>query len=204
MSIAAHPVESSLLTRLATGTAGAVGKEFLRCLVTELAGALDADMAFVAERCGDGEACTLASFGKPGVELREGQVFTLAGTPCEDAYTHDLLLVSRGARLRYPEDAFLRRYALDGYLAVALRDGRTTTLYVTVLLDGGTRRTAVAVHRLAELSPPDDGMRALRDELAPLLTETLQRLGDTAGDPTAVEALPPLADRLSDVLDRYA
>ncbi len=91
------------------------------------------------------------------------------------------------------------------YLAgVALRDGRTTTLYVTVLLDGGTRRTAVAVHQLAELSPPDDGMRALRDELAPLLTETLQRLGDTAGDPTAVEALPPLADRLSDVLDRYA
>jgi len=122
--MAAHPAESSLLTRLAAGTAGAVGKEFLRRLVTELAGALDADVAFVAERCGDGDARTLASAGRPGIELQEGRVFALAGTPCDDAYTHDLLLVSRGARLRYPADPFLRRHALDGYLAVALRDGR--------------------------------------------------------------------------------
>ncbi|MDA0183592.1 GAF domain-containing sensor histidine kinase [Solirubrobacter phytolaccae] len=126
--MAAHPVESSLLSRLAAGTAGAVGKEFLRCLVTELAGALNADVAFVAETCGDGEACTLASACRPGIELREGQVFTLAGTPCEDAYTHPLLLVSRGARLRYPEDPFLRRHALDGYLAVALRDARGSAI----------------------------------------------------------------------------
>lgn len=122
--MAAHPVETTLLSRLAAGTSGVVGKEFLRCLVRELAGALDADMAFVAELCGDDDACTIASAGKPGIELREGYVFKLAGTPCADAYKHDLLLVSRGARLRYPRDHFLRRHGLDGYLAVALRDAR--------------------------------------------------------------------------------
>ncbi|MBE2318081.1 hypothetical protein DVA67_019020 [Solirubrobacter sp. CPCC 204708] len=116
--------ESSLLTRLAAGTAGVVGKAFLRRLVTELAGALDAELAFVAELCGDGDACTLASAGKPGIELREGCVFKLAGTPCEHAYRHDIFLVPRGARLRYPEDRFLRTYQLDGYLAIALRDAR--------------------------------------------------------------------------------
>jgi signal transduction histidine kinase len=123
--MAAHPVETTLLSRLAAGTAGVVGKEFLRRLVGELAGALDADMAFVAELCGDGgDAVTIASAGKPGVDLKEGQVFKLAGTPCDDAYKHDLLLVPRGARMRYPADQFLRRHALDGYLAVALRDSR--------------------------------------------------------------------------------
>jgi hypothetical protein len=91
------------------------------------------------------------------------------------------------------------------YLAgVALREGRVTTLYVTVLLDGGTRRTAKLIAKLAELPPPDDDMRALRDELAPLLTETVQRLGDTAAEPTEVDELPQLTDRLSEFLDRYA
>jgi hypothetical protein len=91
------------------------------------------------------------------------------------------------------------------YLAgVALREGRVTTLYVSVLLDGGTRRTAKLIAELAELPPPDDDMRALRDELAPLLTETVQRLGDTAAEPTEVDELPQLTDRLSEFLDRYA
>ena len=86
-------VETSLLTRLAAGTAGVVGTEFLRRLVAELAAALDAELAFVAELCGEGDAVTLASAGKPGVELREGQAFALAGTPCEDAYSRDIFLV---------------------------------------------------------------------------------------------------------------
>ena len=124
--MAAFPnaVETSLLTRLAAGTAGVVGTEFLRRLVAELAAALDAELAFVAELCGAGDAVTLASAGKPGVELPEGQVFALAGTPCEHAYRHDIFLVPRGARLRYPRDQFLRAHGLDGYLAIALRDAR--------------------------------------------------------------------------------
>ena len=91
------------------------------------------------------------------------------------------------------------------YLAgTALREGRVTTLYVTVLLDDGTKRTAKLMAEFAELPPPDEDMRTLRDELAPLLTESVRRLGDTAAEPTDVEALPPLTDRLSTFLDRHA
>jgi signal transduction histidine kinase len=122
------PRERDLLGRLAAGTAGVVGAAFLRRLVAELAGALDAEVAFVAERSEqrDGWARTIASAGEPGIELPEGSEFELAGTPCEHAYQHELLLVRRGARLRYPADTFLRRHRLDGYLAIALRaaDGR--------------------------------------------------------------------------------
>src|SRR3954470_14928729 len=141
------PTERDLLSRLAAGTAGALGKEFLRRLVAELAAALQAELAFVAELCDDrrtrtgarppgGErvgasagraplaARTIASAGQPGVELAEGYEFALAGTPCEDAYATELLLVPRGARLRYPADSFLRDHQLDGYLAIMLRDSK--------------------------------------------------------------------------------
>jgi signal transduction histidine kinase len=116
------PSERDLLTRLVAGTAGALGKEFLRRLVTELAAALGVEVAFVAELCEDGRACTVATACRPGIELGEGMQFMLTGTPCEDVYKSDLLLVPRGARLRYPEDDFLRAYALDGYMAIALHD----------------------------------------------------------------------------------
>jgi signal transduction histidine kinase/uncharacterized protein YhfF len=122
------PLERDLLSRLAAGTAGVVGAAFLRRLVAEVGGALDAEVAFVAELCEHrpGWARTVASACRPEIEFREGSEFELAGTPCEHAYEHEVLLVRRGARLRYPEDSFLREHQLDGYLAIALRaaDGR--------------------------------------------------------------------------------
>ncbi|MFF5229004.1 hypothetical protein [Dactylosporangium sp. NPDC000521] len=91
------------------------------------------------------------------------------------------------------------------YLAgTALREGRVTTLYVTVLLDGGTKRTATLISKFDQLPPPDDDMRALRDELDPMLTESMRRLGDTATEPTEVGALPALTERLTAFLDRHA
>src|SRR3954452_23841301 len=106
------PRERDLLSRLAAGTAGVVGAAFLRRLVAELAGALDAELAFVAELSEqrEGWARTIASAGRPGIELREGYEFELTGTPCEHAYEHELLLVRRGPRLRYPADTFLREH----------------------------------------------------------------------------------------------
>ena len=117
------PREHDLLGRLASGTAGVVGTAFLRRLVTELAGALDAELAFVAElnEHAEGWTRTVATAGR--VELGEGVEIELAGTPCEHAYEHELLLVRRGARLRYPASMFLREHQLDGYLAIVLRGG---------------------------------------------------------------------------------
>jgi len=120
--------ERDLLSRLAAGTAGVVGGAFLRRLVTEVAGALDAEVAFVAELLEQrpGWAVTIASAYPEGMELREGHEFALRGTPCEFAYVQEMLLVRSGARERYPDDEFLCRHALDGYLAIPLKgaDGR--------------------------------------------------------------------------------
>ena len=114
--------ERDLLSRLAAGTAGVVGAAFLRRLVQELAGALDAEIAFIAELIEDrpGYARTIASAYAPGMELREGFEFALDGTPCEDAYSCELLLVRSGACERYPKDEFLAGHELDGYLAIPL------------------------------------------------------------------------------------
>src|SRR3954447_7457339 len=116
--------ELDLLTRLAAGTAGVVGREFLQRLVAELAGALGAEGAFVAELLPGHRARTIARAGA----APEGHEFGLAGTPCEDAYGTDLLLVPEGARTRYPDDAFLAAHALDGYLAVPLHDARGASI----------------------------------------------------------------------------
>ena len=90
------------------------------------------------------------------------------------------------------------------YLAgTALRDGRATAPYATAVRDAATGRTTTSTAARAGLPPPDEDMRALRDELTPLLTEAERRLGDTTAHPTDMAALPPLADRLSDFLDRY-
>ncbi len=125
--------ELDLLTRLAAGTAGVVGQEFLRRLVAELAGALGAEVAFVAELLPGHRARTVASAGP----LPSDYVFELAGTPCEDAYRTSLLLVSSGARERYPQDAFLEAQELDGYLAVALHDARGEAIgHIGVIASG--------------------------------------------------------------------
>ena len=120
--------DRDLLTRLAAGTAGVVGAAFLRRLVAEVAGALGAELAFVAELLEQrpGHAVTIASSYPRGMELREGHEFALEGTPCADAYVQDLLLVSNGASERYPADEFLSPHGIEGYLAIPLRgaDGR--------------------------------------------------------------------------------
>src|SRR3954462_7215448 len=128
MAAAYVPITRDLLGRLAAGTAGGVGGAFLRRLVAELGAALDAEVAFVAELVEErpGHARTIASATAPGIELGEGYEFELAGTPCEHAYTCELLRVPFGAKDRYPTDGFLRRHDLEGYIALALRgaDGR--------------------------------------------------------------------------------
>src|SRR4051794_2196774 len=92
------PDTRDLLSRLASGTAGVVGSAFLRRLVLELGAALGAEVAFVAELVEErpGYARTLASATAPGMDLAEGKEFELEGTPCEHAYTCELL--------RVPED----------------------------------------------------------------------------------------------------
>ena len=104
-----------------------VGDAFFRSLVRHLAEAFDAEVAFVAEVVdADGERARILASWRHGVELPEGLEFELAGTPCELVEGADAVLLEDDATERFPEDEFVARYGLRGYLAVALRgsDGR--------------------------------------------------------------------------------
>src|SRR3954454_23627959 len=110
MAAANVPTIRDLLGRLAARTAGVVGGAFLRRLVAELGAALDAEVAFVAELIEEqpGYARTIATATAPRIDMPEGYEFELKDTPCEHAYTCELLRVPTGAMQRYPKDGFLR------------------------------------------------------------------------------------------------
>ena len=104
-----------------------MGDAFFRSLVRHLAEAFDAEVAFVAEVVdAEGERARILASWRHGVELPEGLEFGLAGTPCELVEGADTVLLDEDATQRFPDDAFVARYGLRGYLAVALRgsDGR--------------------------------------------------------------------------------
>jgi hypothetical protein len=83
----------------------------------------------------------------------------------------------------------------------AVRSGRATELYATVLLEDSSKSLSSAVRDFAALPPPDAAATALRDRLLPLLSEAVARLGDTAADPEHTDGLRPLADRLAAFTD---
>lgn len=107
--------------------------------------------------------------------------------------------------------------AHDGLIVTALTataqlDGRALAPYVSTMLDDAGESVGEAAARFAALSPTDEQTVAIRDELKPLLDQTVTRLGDVrraeANDDmralrTAVAPLRPLAERLTEFLDRH-
>jgi hypothetical protein len=85
----------------------------------------------------------------------------------------------------------------------AVRDGNAPGPYAAVLLDGSAKSLGSAVSTFAELSPPDKASVAMRDELLPMLTEAVRRLGDAAADPTHTDGVALLADKLGGFVERH-
>jgi len=112
-----------LLRAIAAGTATVTGEAFFRSLTRHLAEALDAEVAFVAELLGVSPARSrvLAVTERGGVELREGEEFDCAGTPCSLIIGEDIVTVPEGVCARFPNDAVTVRHGLDSYMAVAMR-----------------------------------------------------------------------------------
>jgi signal transduction histidine kinase/uncharacterized protein YhfF len=112
-----------LLRAIAAGTATVTGEAFFRSLTRHLAEALGAEVAFVAELLGEDPARSrvLAVTERGGVELREGEEFDCAGTPCSLIIGKDLVTIPEGVCRRFPDDTVTVRHGLDSYLAVAMR-----------------------------------------------------------------------------------
>jgi signal transduction histidine kinase len=140
-----------LLRAIAEGTAGAVGEEFLRVLVRNVAEAFGAKLAFVAEatRPDGGHVKVVAAF-YDGEYMDEPFEYDTDGQPCALAVENAWISFPDALTTRFPEDKSAVDLGLESYLAVCLRGA------------GGSHLGHMAVLDVRPMEADDDDVAALR------------------------------------------
>src|SRR5215207_7758427 len=128
----------NLLRTVAEGTAGAVGDEFLRCLVRHVALAFDAKFAFVAEASDPaGEHVRVVSGWYDGDWLAEPFEYDTGGKPCALVVEKSVVAFPEALSKRFPEARPAIEMGLESYLAVCLRAADGTHLGHVGVMDAG-------------------------------------------------------------------
>ena len=118
-----------LLRAVAEGTAGAVGDEFLRCLVRHVAVAFDAKFAFVAEASApDGQHVRVISGWYDGDWMDEPFEYDTQGKPCALVVDQAVVAFPEALTRRFPEAKPAIDMGLESYLAVCLQAADGTHL----------------------------------------------------------------------------
>jgi signal transduction histidine kinase len=127
-----------LLRTVAEGTAGAVGDEFLRCLVHHVALAFDAKFAFVAEASDPtGAHVQVISGWFEGDWMGEPFEYDTQGKPCALVVERDVVAFPDALTTRFPEAKPAIDMGLESYLAVCLRASDGTHLGHMAVMDAG-------------------------------------------------------------------
>jgi signal transduction histidine kinase len=127
-----------LLRTVAEGTAGAVGDEFLRCLVRHVALAFDAKFAFVAEATDPrGEHVRVLSGWYGGDWLHEPLEYDTRGKPCALVVERAVVEFPVALTTRFPEARPAIEMGLESYLAICLRGADGTHLGHMAVMDAG-------------------------------------------------------------------
>jgi signal transduction histidine kinase len=125
-----------LLRTVAEGTAGAVGDEFLRCLVRHLALAFDAKFAFVAEASDStGEHVRVISGWYEGDWMDEPFEYDTRGKPCALVVERAIVAFPEELTTRFPEAQPAIDMGLESYLAICLRAADGTHLGHLAVMD---------------------------------------------------------------------
>ncbi len=125
-----------LLRAIAEGTAGAVGDEFLRVLVRNVAEAFGAKLVFVGEAMRpDGAHVRVVAGWYDGAYMDEPFEYDTDGTPCALAVENAFVAIPDALIRRYPEDTVAIEMGLESYLAVCLRAADGTHLGHMAVLD---------------------------------------------------------------------
>jgi signal transduction histidine kinase len=141
----------NLLRTVAEGTAGAVGDEFLRCLVRHVALAFDAKFAFVAEAdAPDGEHVRVLSGWYEGDWMDEPFEYDTQGKPCALVVERSVVAFPEALKERFPDAQPAIDMGLESYLAVCLRAADGTHLGHMAVMDAGP------------LAAEDDDVSAMR------------------------------------------
>jgi signal transduction histidine kinase len=127
-----------LLRTVAEGTAGAVGDEFLRCLVRHVALAFDAKFAFVAEADDPhGEHVRVLSGWYEDDWMDEPFEYDTHGKPCALVVESSLVAFPDALTDRFPDAKPAIEMGLESYLAVCLRAADGTHLGHMAVMDAG-------------------------------------------------------------------
>jgi signal transduction histidine kinase len=127
-----------LLRTVAEGTAGAVGDEFLRCLVRHVALAFDAKFAFVAEASDrGGEHVRVISGWYDGDWMDEPFEYDTHGKPCALVVERAVVAFPAALTKRFPEARPAIEMGLESYLAICLRAADGTHLGHMAVMDAG-------------------------------------------------------------------
>jgi signal transduction histidine kinase len=140
-----------LLRTVAEGTAGAVGDEFLRCLVRHVALAFDAKFAFVAEADDpSGEHVRVLSGFFDGDWVDEPFEYDTRGKPCALVVEQSVVAFPEALTERFPEARPAIEMGLESYLALCLRAA------------DGTHLGHLGVMDAEPMSAQDDDVAAMR------------------------------------------
>ena len=169
------PDELAALRAIVEGTARAVGDDFFRVLVQQLATTLRANHAFVSEFIAPDKIRTIAFWSKGAIV--DNIEYELPGTPCQDVINGALCHHPSGLQLKYPKEAGLESYfgtplkAQDGmvlgHLAVLDEAPMTAEPRTFFILQIFAARAAAELDRLraeARLHESEERFRDLFDE----------------------------------------
>ena len=127
-----------LLRTVAEGTAGAVGDEFLRCLVRHVALAFDAKFAFVAEASDPGgEHVRVLSGWYDDDWMDEPLEYDTRGKPCALVVERSVVVFPEALTERFPDAKPAIDMGLESYLAVCLRAADGSHLGHMAVMDTG-------------------------------------------------------------------
>jgi len=140
-----------LLRTVAEGTAGAVGEEFLRCLVRHVALAFDAKFAFVAEASDPTGGHVRVLSGWYGDDwIAEPFEYDTRGKPCALVVEQSVVAFPEALTERFPEAKPAIEMGLESYLAICLRAA------------DGTHLGHMGVMDAAPMTAEDDDVAAMR------------------------------------------
>ena len=183
------PLGRDLLRTVAEGTAGAVGDEFVRCLVRHVALAFDAKFAFVAEATDPaGEHVRVVSGWFEDDWMDEPFEYDTDGKPCALVVERSVVAFPEALTNRFPEAKPAIDMGLESYLAICLRASDGTHLGHLAVMDAGPMAADehdVAAMRIfasraaAELERrrQEDALRSSRARVIEVADSERQRVG---------------------------
>ena len=143
--ITTRKTHEALLFNIAQGVAAETGESFFRSLANHLAGALNADFAFVGELVPGNQSrvCTVAAV-QDGLPM-ENFDYDLAGSPCAEVVSLGSCAFPRDVARLFPADLMLAENGIQAYVGHSLADssGRSLGL-ITVMFRSRMEDTQLA------------------------------------------------------------